>query len=359
MAVPIGSGHICAANAITEELKKEGNFDVHYANAFDWCFPIYGTVYQMVYDLAVLYFRPLLKFFYNNSSLASASYHSIPKLHEIIIYRLEELFEAVEPDAVIATHFSPAHFASILKNKFGFQLFVMVTDYHLHQMWLTPQVDAYFVGHEDIITDVVLPKWTSGRFVVTGLPVRSIFEKKIPRARARRLIGIDNRRPVVIVIGGRIFGGPWIRLIKKLIYLPINLIVLTGRNNRARRKINRYQGEGRAHLKAHGLVENIHHYMMAADLVISKAGGLTTAESLVARAPLVFANSLPGLEQYNEQFFLQHDASYVIDIKRVQNQVWSLLTDGEGRRRINNFYRLAKPHPAKSIVAEIKRSLYE
>lgn len=154
------------------------------------------------------------------------------------------------------------------------------------------------------------------------------------------------------------FGGPWIRLIRKLINLPINLVVLTGKNNRARRRINRLRGKGRATLEAHGLVENIHHYMMAADLVISKAGGLTTAESLVGKVPLVFANSLPGLERCNEQFFLQHDASFVIDPGKVQNQVWDMLHDHDFKDRIQNFYNLAKPHPAHNIVSEIKRSLY-
>ncbi len=358
MAVPIGSGHICAAHAIRDELKKDGRFDVHYANAFEWAFPLYGPIYQTVYDLSVLYFRPLLRFFYNNNSLAAASFHSIPKLHEILIYRLEELFEAIEPDAVIATHFTPTHFASVLKEKFGYKLFVVITDYHLHQMWLNRAVDVYFIGHEDILNDVYIPKWAQGKFVATGLPVRAVFEQRIPKTKARELIGVEDDHPLVLVLGGRIFGGPWIRLIKKLMALPINLIVLTGRNNWARRRINKLIGRGKARLSAHGLVENIHHYMMAADLVISKAGGLTTAESLVAKIPLVFANSLPGLEQYNERFFLDHDASFVIDMKRAQTQVWELLHDHNLKKRIENFYRLRKPHPSRNIVREIETSLY-
>ena len=358
MAVPIGSGHVCAAHAVEEELKKDGRFDVHYANTFDWVFPIYGSIYQAIYNLSVLHFRPLLKFFYNSRSIASASFHSVPKMHEILIYRLEDLFEAVEPDAVVATHFTPTHFASVLKSRYQFKLFVVVTDYHLHQMWLNPRVDTYFVAHRDILNGVYIPGWTKGKFVATGLPVRTVFEHRIPTQKARKLIGIEDDRPLVLIIGGRIFGGPWVRLVKRLIDLPINLIVLTGRNNRARRKINRLIGRGRARLKVFGLIENIHHFMMSADLVISKAGGLTTAESLVGKIPLTFANSLPGLERYNEEFFLAHDASFVIDIKKARTQVWDLLHDGELKKRIERFYQLSLPHPARNIVQYIKRALY-
>jgi processive 1,2-diacylglycerol beta-glucosyltransferase len=51
-----------------------------------------------------------------------------------------------------------------------------------------------------------------------------------------------------------------------------------------------------------GYVDDVRTLMAAADLLVSKAGGMTLAEALAADLPLLLHGSLPGQERRNERF---------------------------------------------------------
>ena len=51
-----------------------------------------------------------------------------------------------------------------------------------------------------------------------------------------------------------------------------------------------------------GYVDNVRTLMAAADLLVTKAGGMTLAEALAAEVPLLLYGSLPGQERSNERF---------------------------------------------------------
>src|SRR2546425_1211608 len=51
-----------------------------------------------------------------------------------------------------------------------------------------------------------------------------------------------------------------------------------------------------------GYVEDVRRLMAAADLLVTKAGGMTLAEAMAAETPLLLYGSLPGQERRNERF---------------------------------------------------------
>src|SRR5207244_547031 len=55
-------------------------------------------------------------------------------------------------------------------------------------------------------------------------------------------------------------------------------------------------------LRVFGFVPDVHRLMAAADLVVTKAGGMTLAEAMAVQVPLLFYGSLPGQERRNERF---------------------------------------------------------
>ena len=55
-----------------------------------------------------------------------------------------------------------------------------------------------------------------------------------------------------------------------------------------------------------GYTQNVSDYMDAADLMLTKAGGLTTSEAIMKRLPLVYINVIPGLEIRNIDFMVRH-----------------------------------------------------
>ena len=51
-----------------------------------------------------------------------------------------------------------------------------------------------------------------------------------------------------------------------------------------------------------GFVSNVFDYMRAADVLVSKPGGLTSSEALAAELPLVMLRPLPGQEERNTRY---------------------------------------------------------
>jgi hypothetical protein len=59
----------------------------------------------------------------------------------------------------------------------------------------------------------------------------------------------------------------------------------------------------------YGFVNNIHELMDAADLIVSKPGGLTTSEVLAKGKPMLIIDPIPGQEQRNCEVLLEAGAA--------------------------------------------------
>jgi processive 1,2-diacylglycerol beta-glucosyltransferase len=85
------------------------------------------------------------------------------------------------------------------------------------------------------------------------------------------------------------------------------MLVVTGRNEELRRKPATQDRKHPMHLL--GFSSNMHELMAAADLIITKPGGLTTSEVLALAKPLFILNPIPGQEAANSDFLLEHGAA--------------------------------------------------
>jgi processive 1,2-diacylglycerol beta-glucosyltransferase len=62
-----------------------------------------------------------------------------------------------------------------------------------------------------------------------------------------------------------------------------------------------------------GFTREIDELMAAADIVISKPGGLTTSEVLARGAAMIIANPVPGQETRNSDFILENGAGVKVN----------------------------------------------
>ena len=100
--------------------------------------------------------------------------------------------------------------------------------------------------------------------------------------------------------------------------------------------------------------------MDAANLLISKPGGLTTSEALAKGLPMVMIEPIPGQEERNAQYLLRHGAAARADsLDELVRVVEHLLTDRSRLDRLReNGVILARPWAARD-AAEAIASLIE
>jgi processive 1,2-diacylglycerol beta-glucosyltransferase len=92
--------------------------------------------------------------------------------------------------------------------------------------------------------------------------------------------------------------------------------------------------------------------MIAADLVVSKPGGLTTSETLARGSIMVIVNPIPGQESRNSDFLLENGAAIKVNnLATLAYKAGALLDDSARLARMRaNVARLARPRAAYEVV---------
>jgi len=135
------------------------------------------------------------------------------------------------------------------------------------------------------------------------MPVRAEFAEPEDPATARAALGLGARAPVVLAMAGSrgSFGRlPDVARALDALERPLHGLLVAGHDTSLKRKLERLT-DGRR-VRTLGYVDDVRRLMAAADLLVTKAGGLTLAEAMVAEVPILAYGSLPGQERRNERF---------------------------------------------------------
>jgi len=353
LAVPIGAGHMKAAKAIMQALKEIApRTTIRFEDCFDWVYPLYGKAYKKIYDFAQKNALGLIKFFYGGVGVESGSSSFMYHYHKILADRFSQLLKEYQPDYVLCTHFSPGYFSALFKKGFGYRMGIVVTDYYVHPHWVNEEMDHYFIPHESLIDQIIAYGAKEEQAYPFGIPIGLELEAGIDKKSARERFGLSQDRISATIMGSRVFGGEWFEVTRELIDFDYDLLVLCGENKEAADKISRLKG--RSNLQVLGMVERIHELIGTTDILITKAGGITSTEATQVAPVLLFANSIVGLEDKNEAFFVKHGAARVINKDDARQVMAELLADRRGMTQMRkNLHRIGKKKTAINIARTI------
>jgi processive 1,2-diacylglycerol beta-glucosyltransferase len=194
------------------------------------------------------------------------------------------------------------------------------------------------------------------RVVVTGVPVRVEFEAPVDPAEARAAFGLSTRLPVVVAMAGAQGGlGRLPEAVQALsrVRLPLQALVVAGLDRRLETDLR--ERTAGSTIRTLGYVADIRRLMAAADLVVTKAGGMTLAEALAAEVPLVIFGSLPGQERRNERFASQSGIALVArsrdDLRQAVER--ALGNPALLQRLRRQMRRLRRPGASQRVVSAV------
>lgn len=237
-------------------------------------------------------------------------------------------------------------------------LFTLVTDLKYgHAAWFRPPDGPYLVATEQMSRQAVACGCMSELVQVTGLPVRPRFRRAAgeDQCEARSRLGLDPSRPVILLVAGADGMGPFQRLVRAVLAgeSDAQLVVISGRNERMRARLKAARWCGPVCVL--GYVENIHEWMRAADLLVTKAGPASIAEAMVVGVPMVLCRAVPGQEPPNVAYVVKSGAGiWAPTPEGAAAEVHRLL--GRDRRELERMReqarRASRPDAARQ-VAEI------
>ena len=219
--------------------------------------------------------------------------------------RLAALLESLWPDAVVTTHATPATAMSSLvaQGRRTPPHTSVVTDFVAHSQWIARHIDCYCVAADEVKHEFIARGIPAQRIVVTGMPVREEFAEPVDPAAARAALGLSDRAPVVLAMAGSrgsLGRLPDVARALDAVERPLQGLLVCGHDRYLKRKLERLTDGTR--VRTLGYTDDVRRLMVAADLLVTKAGGLTLAEAMAAELPVLAYGSLPGQERRNERF---------------------------------------------------------
>jgi len=208
-----------------------------------------------------------------------------------------DLFERWCPHVVVSVHPLTQHiFARVLKElnlANRIPLVSVVTDpcYGFWKGWACDAVSLYLVANEDARRQLIDYGVAPERIKISGLPVHPKFaypDEEAAQA-ARRALGLDPEKFTVFVNAGWIGGGNIPQIFRELVrgVLDVQAIFLAGKNEDLRAVAESIALDAPFPIKVIGYSDEIEKLMSAANVMISKLGGLTTFEAFACRVPII------------------------------------------------------------------------
>ena len=275
---------------------------------------------------------------------------------------LANLLKEERPRLAVCTHFLPAEILLHLrrKNILDIPVGVVITDFDLHAMWLYRGVDWYFVACEETkvhMTALGVPPET---IHVTGIPIDPAFSPAREKAETRRELGLQPDLTTVLVSAGGFGMGPVESLANALqeVRHPIQVAVVCGKNPDLKRRLEDLPAPNH-HVKIVGFTSEMERWMAASDLLVGKAGGLTSSEALASGLVMVIINPIPGQEERNSDHLLEEGVAVRCNnLPALAYKIDSLLSDKERFDRMRQAVRrLARPNAAADVVSLVSGTM--
>ena len=355
-----GGGHDAAAKALQEALTEQGaNAQVMDCLAFGgaWLSKVVsGTYVRMVQHVPKGF-----GLMYRASQSISTARHKSPiyLFNSSYAFRMERTLERLKPDVIVCTHIFGAHSVTHLRRKGSYAglLALIMTDYTIHPFTEDVEMDVLYVPHRAMVDESRKRGLPEGKAKAVGIPVGLDCRPCPDKTAAKREAGLNPESREVLLVGGSMGAGNLPGVIGSL--LPAlgpkgHLTVVCGSNEHARETaVERFGNDG--HLTILGRVSPLSPLMAAADVLVTKPGGLTISEAMTIGTPMVIANPIAGCETVNAAFLEKHGlALFARSAEELPGKVAALLEDEAARQAMIDCQRREiDPDSARHIAEDV------
>jgi len=350
-SVSIGAGHDSVAQAIAERLLAEApGSEVKIVDTFRYINSILNKVVVGSY-METLRFTPRFwGYLYDQAEEGEKLTEFSQLFAKLISPKLSQLINQVNPQVIIATHAFPTGILGQMKvkGKLHIPLVSAVTDFHIHPIWISKGVDLYFIHSADLAYPLIQEGISWEKIKPIGIPIRMQFGQEINHDEVKKEYGL-NGDPVVLVMGGGLGLGRIEVITRKILSEErFGVVVVAGRNKRLYKKLNEINSR---RLCVFGYVEDMARIIAACDLIISKPGGVTSAEILAMKKPLIIYSSFPGQEDRNTDYLLNRGAA--IKVKKLDLLIPEFSALLQNPLRLQQMKEMAEhlgsPHSSKLV----------
>ncbi len=313
-----GYGHRSAAVSVSKALEVlfPGQVDCQVTNPIqETDTPTVMKPIEKGYDLSVRYGPGLYRLSYEVSDSRFMSEMVEGALGIILQKILTEAIASFKPDAILNTNlmFNKPIGKALQEFDRYIPAYTVVTDLaDVHSLWFAPEPDLFFLANEWVKVKALENGVPEEKLVISGIPVSPDFAlNQVDKQALRGSLGLAPDRLTVLFVGsGRVSNLEEYLEALEGIDAPVQAAVIAGGNDGLYKALI-----GRSFnfpLEVRNFERNVPQWMMAADVLVTKAGGLIVSEGLAAGVPILLIDYLPGQEEGNVRYLLSHQAGALV-----------------------------------------------
>ncbi len=353
-----GAGHIRAAQALEKAaVTFEHPISAKHYDCLDLTSKAFKKLYSESYLALVNKAPELWGYLYSRAESKPYEKKGLLRLFDEMNYRnYLQFLKKENPDVLLCTHFLPYISVSSSLRKAGITapVIAVTTDFDAHQYWVDPIVDRYYVHTEESAWQLRSKGVLAEKIVIKGIPVFPQFRRHAEKSQARKKLGIDENRLTILMVWGGVAA-----MLQIFPDRDFTLLLVCGRNEKLQARAAAAGYPGNVTARVFGFVENIHELMSAADILVSKAGGLTSAEAMAMELPMIIVDPIPGQETRNAEIIVEQRAGWkALDIANLGYKLKRVIEQPELLQTARQAAAgLGKPDAAHDILLDVYNML--
>jgi processive 1,2-diacylglycerol beta-glucosyltransferase len=365
LSARFGGGHKSSAEAVRawwDEHVPSGSIEVlDYYDEF--VSPVLTQAASIGYTQSVRLFPHGYKWFYQATRdlrPESAAQHWLNSLGQ---REFADYLHANPADVIVAVHPTPAGALSDLRREGTLHTpaVTVITDYVVHSQWIHPATDLYLVGSDCVRSGLIRKGVPEDKIRVTGIPIKASSGLLAQREVLREKWGLKPGLPTVLVMTGAqgMMRRPW-RLFHTIASRPVQGFFLCGKDRALLTRL-KLRGDRYPNFRILPFVRVVPELMAVSDILISKAGGLTTSEALAMELPMIIFHPIPGQEYANRDYLVRSGAAVAADSMRELGAALDALCRSPRRleEMRSSIRAIRRPDAAGDACLEILRLLKE
>lgn len=292
-----GASHRRASEALKKAfLEIQPSLTVEVVDAFERCARWFRAYYDS-YLIPLRYWPGLWRWIESRQHQAAST--SPGWLYCLGGRPLFHFIEAFDPQIVIATEVGVSELVALHKRRAHARYFLAgleLMDFNC--AWVQPEVDLYPVVHADLGEELIAAGAPRPKVAACGMPIDPVYARLPDRIKTRESLGVQEGLPLILVLfGGAGFGAPR-KIAEELhkVQPPFQAVFIAGKNRALEKELYKLCSS-QPGWRVLGWANQMHEWMTAADLLISKPGGGTVMEAAACGLPLLAFDPLPGNEE--------------------------------------------------------------
>ena len=353
------SGHHRAAQALQTAFSLHSDVETLALDSIECAYPRSGRMIISWYTNVIKKLPVIWRALYDNHDFAIATRDFRKFFNRLYFAKMEKILKDHKPDAIICTQAAPCHVAAAYKGEKGngLPLVAVITDYLVHPYWLHDKVDLYIVPTEETKETLLERGISEEKIKEIGIPIDPKFMSSYDKPKKRTELGLPDEVTTLLITGGSRGMIPVQRILRLLsqVNVPFQAIIVAGRNKRLWLRAKKMGKKLAFTTKVLSYTNSMDKLMDASDLIITKPGGLTSAEALAKGLPLIIVKPIPGQEERNGRYLIDQGAALAVDNLRDLPEVIEelLLSPQKIEEMSRKAQVLARPKAAEEAAKAI------